>query len=44
MKSSRFKKGQNVIEYAMLITIVLVSLTAMSICIMRLVNVGSLRT
>ncbi len=44
MKPLRFKKGQSVIEYAMLITIVLVSLTAMSLCIMRLVNTGSLRT
>jgi len=37
-------KGQSVIEYAMLITIVAAALTAMSIYIMRLINVHSQQT
>jgi hypothetical protein len=44
MKPLRFKKGQSVIEYAMLITIVVAALMAMSVYIMRLINVGSQQT
>ena len=44
MKPLRFKKGQSVIEYTLLITIVAAALMAMSIYIMRLVSVGSQQT
>jgi hypothetical protein len=44
MKPRRINKGQSVIEYAMLITIVVAALTAMSIYIMRLVNLDSRQT
>jgi len=41
MQPLRLKKGQGVIEYVMLITIVAATLTAMSIYIMRLINARS---
>ena len=41
MQPLRLKKGQSVIEYVMLITIVAAALTAMSIYIMRLINARS---
>ena len=44
MKPLGFKKGQSAIEYAMLITIVVAALMAMSLYIMRLINVGSKQT
>ena len=44
MKPLRFRKGQSVIEYAMLITIVVAALMTMSIYIMRLINVHSQQT
>lgn len=44
MKSLRFRKGQSVVEYIMLITIVAAALMAMSIYIMRLINVGFQQT
>lgn len=40
-KHLRFKKGQSVVEYIMLITIVAAALMAMSIYILRLINVSS---
>lgn len=41
MKPLRLRKGQSVIEYTLLITIVAAALMAMSIYIMRLINVHS---
>ncbi len=43
LKLLGFKKGQSVIEYVMLITIVAAALMAMSIYILRLINVPSQR-
>ena len=44
MKSLALGKGQSVIEYVMLITIVAAALTTMSIYIMRLINAHSQQT
>jgi hypothetical protein len=44
MRPLKFRKGQSVIEYVMLITIVAAALMAMSIYIMRLINLDSQTT